>query len=67
MAPNIEYLSSSHYYSELNSSSFVLDNEKLSMIVKDKSESVVNRVLGKEAIILTATSIGDPFSNIWMN
>jgi len=34
------------------------------MIVKDKSESVVNRVLGKEAIILTATSIGDPFSNI---
>jgi hypothetical protein len=48
----------------LNSSSFILDNEKLSMIAKDKSESVVNGVLGVEAINLTATSIEDRFSNI---
>jgi hypothetical protein len=37
------------------------------MIVNDKSESVVNRILGVEAINLTATSIEDPFSNIEMN
>ncbi|MGC1131778.1 MAG: hypothetical protein WA941_03055 [Nitrososphaeraceae archaeon] len=48
----------------MNSSSFGRDNEKLSMIAKDKSESVVNRVLGVEAINLTSTSIEDPFSNI---
>jgi hypothetical protein len=34
------------------------------MIVNDKSESVVNRVLAVKAINLTATSIEDPFSNI---
>ena len=48
----------------MNNSSFVLDSEKVSIIAKDKSELVVNRVLSVEAINLTATSIEDPFSNI---